>query len=60
MQTLKEFFEAVGGVFALAWELLRDFLKWLSNGATFGEVLTACVILGVLWFGGLVLWAIVA
>lgn len=60
MEKLKDFFECVGALFALVWDYMRDFLKWISGGATFGEVLTACVILGLLWFGGLVLWAIFA
>lgn len=60
MQTLKNIFEAFGAVLALAWDLVRDFWKWLSNGATFAEVLTACVILGLVWFAGLVLWACLA
>ena len=60
MQTLKNIFEAFGAVLALAWDLVRDFWKWLSNGATFAEVLAACVILGLVWFVGLVLWACLA
>jgi hypothetical protein len=57
---LKDFFSALGACVMLCWDLLQDFWKWLSNGATFAEVLTACVILGLLWFGGLVLWAVFA
>lgn len=60
MQKLKDFFECVGALFALIWELLRDFLKWISGGATFAELLTACAILGLVWFAGLVLWACLA
>lgn len=60
MQKLKDFFECAGAVFALVWDYMRDFWKWLSNGATFAEVLTACVILGLVWFAGLVLWACLA
>jgi hypothetical protein len=60
MQTLKNIFGAFGAVLALAWDYIRAFWKWLSNGATFAEVLTACAILGLVWFGGLVLWACLA
>lgn len=60
MQKLKDFFKCVGALFALAWDYMRDFLKWISGGATFAEVLAACVILGLIWFGGLVLWAVFA
>lgn len=60
MQKLKDFFECVGAVFALVWDYMRDFLKWISGGASLGEILGACVILGLLWFGGLVLWAVFA
>lgn len=60
MQTLKNIFEAFGAVLALAWDYMRDFWKWLSNGMSFAELLTACAILGVVWFTGLVLWACLA
>lgn len=60
MQTLKNILEALWACVALAWNWVRDFWKWLSNGATFAEVLAACVILGLVWFAGLVLWACLA
>lgn len=60
MQTLKDFFGALWACVALAWNLVRDFWKWISGGASLGEILGACVILGFLWFGGLVLWACLA
>lgn len=60
MQTLKDFFWALWACVALAWDLVRDFWKWLSNGTTFAEILTTGVVLGLVWFGGLVLWACLA
>lgn len=60
MQKSKDFFECVGVVFALVWDYMRDFLKWISGGASLGEILSACAILGLIWFGGLVLWACLA
>lgn len=60
MQTLRNIFEAFGAVLALAWDLVRDFWKWLSNGMSLAELLTAGAILGLVWFTGLVLWACLA
>lgn len=57
---LKDFFSALGACVVLCWDLLQDFWKWVSGGATFAELLTAGVVLGLVWFAGLVLWACLA
>lgn len=60
MHKLKNFFECVGAVFALVWDYMRDFLKWISGGVTFAELLTAGALLCLVYFAGLVLWACLA
>jgi hypothetical protein len=59
MQTLKE-------LFWLAWDTIKSFWAWVwdligTEGKTKpAEILTAITILAVLYFGFLVLWAVLA